>query len=359
MAFPAFGDFFSGKTILITGHTGFKGSWLSIWLRELGANVIGYSLDPPTVPSLFGICGLAAKVESVHGDVRDLDSLLEVTDRYRPEMVFHLAAQSLVRRSYRNPIETFETNVMGTVNVLEAGRQTPSVRIIINVTSDKCYENNEWIWPYREIDPLGGHDPYSSSKGCAELVTRAYARSYFLAETGQRPQKALASVRAGNVIGGGDWAEDRLLPDCIRALTGKKPLTLRNPHAVRPWQHVLDPLCGYMLLAHKMSAEPVDFSEPWNFGSNDESFITVREMAEHVMSEWGEGTCDAFADPSQPEARVLKLDSSKAITRLNWRPRWNVRTAISKTVEWYKSYLAGDDMVEVSKRQIAAYSDGH
>jgi CDP-glucose 4,6-dehydratase len=355
---PSLKEFYWGRVVLITGHSGFKGSWLSIWLRELGAQVIGYSLDPPTTPSLFETCDLKHRVTSRIGDVRDLESLLKVMNKHNPDIVFHMAAQSLVRRSYQYPVETYGTNVMGTVNVLEAGRLTPSVRTIVNVTSDKCYENKEWIWGYRENDPVGGHDPYSSSKGCSELVTKAYAQSYFKAGERHHPPKSLSSVRAGNVIGGGDWAQDRLIPDCVRALAARRPIIIRNPDAVRPWQHVLEPLYGYLLLAKRMSDEPAGFSGAWNFGSTDGSLLTVSEMVRQVVEEWGEGSCDVCPDPLLHEAQVLKLDSLKARTFLGWKSRWDVRTSISKTVEWYKHNLAGNDMYEISKRQIADYSEG-
>ncbi len=350
-----FADFFSGKTVLITGHTGFKGAWLGIWLRELGAEVIGYSLEPPTIPSLFQVCRLEKKITSVTADVKDLTTLLKVMKRYRPQIVFHLAAQSLVRRSYREPVETYATNVMGTVNVLEAVRQTESVRIVINVTSDKCYENSGWVWGYRESDAIGGHDPYSSSKGCSELVTTAYRLSYFNGDGGDRGRKALSSARAGNVIGGGDWAEDRLVPDCIRALSDGRPVVMRNPQAVRPWQHVLEPLCGYLFLAKKMGENPEQYAGAWNFGPGDDAFFSVREVVELVISEWGGGTSDVRPDPSMVEANRLKLDSSKARALLGWQPRWDVRTAVKKTVQWYQAELVGRDMYQECRRQIAAY----
>ena len=352
----SFLDFYRNKKVLITGHTGFKGSWLALWLSEIGSDVTGFSLDSPTSLSHFEICGLKNRMVSIRGDVRDLDTLRRVVSDFSPEVVFHLAAQSLVRRSYREPVDTFGTNVMGTVNLLEACRQASSVRVVINVTSDKCYENKEWVWGYRENDALGGHDPYSSSKGCAELVTTAYARSYFH-EAGQPgTRKALASVRAGNVIGGGDWAEDRLIPDCIKALCARAPIIVRNPLSVRPWQHVLEPLYGYLVLAVRMHAAPAEHSGAWNFGSNDDAFITVGAMVEQVVQHWGDGVIDSRPDMSLHEAQVLRLDSSKARTLLGWRPRWDVRTAVSKTVEWYRRHRAGEDMLAVSKEQIAAYS---
>ena len=282
-------DFYRNKKVLITGHTGFKGSWLSLWLSEIGSEVIGFSLDSPTSPSHFEICGLKNRMVSIRGDIRDLGALRRVVSDYSPEVVFHLAAQSLVRRSYREPVDTFGTNVMGTVNLLEACRQASSVRVVINVTSDKCYENKEWVWGYRENDAIGGHDPYSSSKGCAELVTTAYARSY-LPEAGQpSTRKALASVRAGNVIGGGDWAEDRLIPDCIKALCAHTPIIVRNPLSVRPWQHVLEPLYGYLVWRSGCMPHRLNSPGAWNFGSNDDSFITVGAMVEQVVQQWGGG----------------------------------------------------------------------
>lgn len=351
-----FGDFFRNKKVLVTGHTGFKGSWLSLWLHEMGADVIGYSLLPPTTPSHHEVCRLKDRITSIENDIRDLNALKRVLSDYRPEIVFHLAAQSLVRRSYQEPVETFGTNVMGTVHLLEACRQCSSVTVVVNVTSDKCYENKEWVWGYRETDAIGGHDPYSGSKGCAELVTAVYARSYFDAPGQTTSRKALASVRAGNVIGGGDWAEDRLLPDCIRSLALQTPVVVRNPHSVRPWQHVLEPLCGYLLLAVQMHAMPKDFSGAWNFGPNEESVVTVQELVSLILQGWGRGTVETRSGRDLHEAKLLKLDSSKAKRLLGWKHRWTVRQAVSFSIDWYRRFFAGENMYDVSKEQIAAYA---
>jgi CDP-glucose 4,6-dehydratase len=350
---------YKGRKVMVTGHTGFKGSWLSLWLSEIGAEVFGYALEPPTRPNHYEQCRLGSRLSaSVHGDVRDLNALQQAMRDWSPEIVFHLAAQSLVRRSYDAPVETFQTNVMGTVHLLEACRQAHSVRVVINVTSDKCYENREWPWGYRENDAVGGHDPYSSSKGCAELATAAYRRSYFEPSGPAGTARGLASVRAGNVIGGGDWAEDRLIPDCIKALSTQVPIAVRNPRSIRPWQHVLEPLHGYMMLADRMCAAPEEFSGAWNFGPDDDSFLTVAAMAERMLMQWGAGEIVSVPSPALHESRVLRLDSSKAKSLLGWKPRWDVRTALSKTVEWHKRLLAGDDMLAVSMEQIAEYTAG-
>ena len=279
---------FEKKKILITGHTGFKGSWLTLWLTKLGAKVIGYSLEPPTKPSLFEILNLKEKIVHIIGDIKDEEKLKNIFKKYKPDIVFHLAAQSLVRFSYKEPKLTYETNVMGTLNVLEAVREAKSVKVVIIVTSDKCYENKEWVYGYRENDPLGGHDPYSSSKACAELVVEAYRNSFFNPKNyGKTHQVALATVRAGNVIGGGDWQVDRLIPDCVKALSKGKPIKIRNPNAIRPWQHVLEPLSGYLLLVQKMWKEPTKYCEAWNFGPYEKDIATVKEIVEKVINLWG------------------------------------------------------------------------
>jgi CDP-glucose 4,6-dehydratase len=326
-----FNDAFKDKTVLVTGHTGFKGSWLSIWLRELGANVIGYALEPYTENDNFVVARMENKIRSKIGDIRDYDKLKEVFDEYQPEIVFHLAAQPLVRLSYEQPKLTYDTNVGGTVNLLECCRLTQSVKVIINVTSDKCYENREWIWGYRENDPLGGHDPYSSSKGCSEIITSAYRGS---------------SVRAGNVIGGGDWREDRLVPDCIRALRNNEPVGIRSPESVRPWQHVLEPLSGYLLLASKMYEEGERYSGAWNFGPDHSSIITVRELVKRVIGYWGNGQYKDLSEglTQEPhEAKSLILDISKAVNLLNWWPILDLDEAIEYTVNWYKASAVGYD----------------
>ena len=349
-------NFYRGKKILITGHTGFKGSWLSIWLSELGANVIGYALEHPTIPSLFEICNLEERVISLIGDIRNLKTLRDVFDEYQPEIVFHMAAQSLVRYSYREPVETYETNIMGTVNLLEASRHNSSVRAIVNVTSDKCYENREGFWNYSENDPMGGYDPYSSSKGCAELITTAYIKSYFNPDEYERHGASLASVRAGNVVGGGDWAEDRLIPDCIKALMENTPIVIRYPDAVRPWQHVLDPLFGYLLLAQYLYQDGPAFSGAWNFGPDYENDKAVRWLVEHITKKWGNNASWTVDCSNHPyEANYLKVDCSKAKSKLGWNSNWNLKLVVEKTVDWYKAYRNHEDMLNVTIDQIQNY----
>ena len=348
-------DIFKDKTVLITGHTGFKGSWLSIWLRELGANVVGYALEPYTEKDNFVVTGLKEKITHIIGDIRNYKELKIVFDKYQPEFVFHLAAQAIVRESYLNPKETFEINVGGTVNVFECCRLTNSVKVIINVTSDKCYENKEWIWGYRENDPMGGYDPYSSSKGCSELITAAYRKSFFNPENYKEHDKRLSSVRAGNVIGGGDWQKDRLIPDCIRALENNKPIEIRNPYAIRPWQHVLEPLSGYLLLASKMYKEPGKFSGAWNFGPNNESIISVGKIVSMVIENWGNGKWLDTSNKSElHEANLLSLDISKSRILLNWNPKWNIQKCIEKTCDWYKKY-SQQNIYDFCKKQIESY----
>ncbi|MGZ5075734.1 MAG: CDP-glucose 4,6-dehydratase [Methylobacter sp.] len=461
-------SFWAGKTVLLTGHTGFKGSWLSLWLQDMGANVIGYALAAPTNPSLFEAANVAEGMVSIEADIRDFSALSSVFEQYRPEIVIHMAAQPLVRYSYANPIETYSTNVMGTVHLLEAARQTGSMRAIVNVTSDKCYENREWAWGYRENEPMGGYDPYSNSKGCAELVASAYRSSYFnshnfaelssvfeqyqpeivihmaaqplvrysyanpietystnvmgtvhLLEAARQTgsmraivnvtsdkcyenrewawgyreneamggydpysnskgcaelvasayrssyfnshnfaehQVALASARAGNVIGGGDWAEDRLIPDIMRAIMQGKPVHIRNPHAIRPWQHVLEPLSGYLLLAQKLYQEGAVFAEGWNFGPNDDDAKPVQWIVERLTEAWGEGASWQLDQGDHPhEAHYLKLDCSKAKSRLDWQPRWNLDVTLGKIVTWHKAYKEKMQMREITLKQIADF----
>ena len=344
--------FWSGKKVFLTGHTGFKGSWLSHWISELTANLYGYSLEPPTKPSLFDDSKVKQTLSShTYGDIRDFQSLSAAVKKARPEIVIHMAAQPLVRESYNAPVETFSANVIGTVNVLEAARQAGSVKAIVNITTDKCYENKEWLWPYRENDRLGGHDPYSASKACAEITASAY-RDSFLAEAGIH----LASVRAGNVIGGGDWATDRLIPDIFRAIDRNETLNIRSPNAVRPWQHVLEPLSGYLLLAEKLYEQGEEFSGAWNFGPNDGdtkpvSWIVDRLCAQIPGSNW---KTDNAKKPH--EAALLKLDSTKAKTKLGWVPRWNLEVALKKTLEWHQAWRKGDDMAALTIAQIQSYS---
>jgi len=337
-----FSNVFKDKTVLITGHTGFKGSWLCIWLKELGANVVGYALEPYTERDNFVVTGLQDKIAHIIGDVRDFHNLRKVFEEHQPEFVFHLAAQPIVRESYISPKETYDINIGGTVNVLECCRLTDSVRVIVNVTSDKCYENKEWIWGYRENDPMGGYDPYSSSKGCSELITAAYRQSFFNHSTTKSPV-ALSSARAGNVIGGGDWQKDRIIPDCIRALENNKPIEIRNPNATRPWQHVLEPLSGYLLLASKMYEDPQKFCGAWNFGPDYDSIIPVSEVADKVVARWENGSWVDLSNENEPhEAKLLSLDISKAKSYLKWSPVWNTEKAIEKTVDWYKEYKKKD-----------------
>ena len=346
-------SFWCGKQVFLTGHTGFKGSWLSLWLQSVGANVIGYALPPPTSPSLFVTANVADEMTSVTGDVRDFSALLSTLKKYQPEIVIHMAAQALVRYSYANPIETYATNVMGTVHLLEAARQTGSVRAIVNVTSDKCYENREWVWGYRENEPMGGHDPYSSSKGCAEIVTSAYRRSFF-----EQSGIGLASARAGNVIGGGDWADDRLIPDIVRAIVADKAVSIRNPNAIRPWQHVLEPLSGYLMLAQKLYEDGKTYSEGWNFGPNDEDAHSVEWIVEQITQMWGEGASWVLDEGNHPhEAHYLRLDCSKAKARLNWHPRWRLTHALQQIVDWHQLCRDKKDMREITLRQIQSYME--
>lgn len=351
-------SFWVGKVVLLTGHTGFKGSWLSLWLQSMGAKVIGYALAPPTNPSLFVATNVAEGMVSHEGDMRDFPALSRVFEKHQPEIVIHMAAQALVRHSYTNPIETYSTNVMGTVHLLEAARLTGSVRAIVNVTSDKCYENREWIWSYRENEPMGGYDPYSNSKGCAELVTSAYRTSFFNPGDFAKHGVALASARAGNVIGGGDWAKDRLIPDIMRAITQGKPAHIRNPHAIRPWQHVLEPLSGYLILAQKLWEDGAAYGEGWNFGPHDEDAKPVSWIADCLTKAWGESANWVLDGGNHPhEAHYLKLDCSKAKTRLNWHPRWGIEKALEAVAGWHRAFQAGENMREVTLRQIATHND--
>ena len=350
--------FWEGKKVLITGHTGFKGSWLSLWLQSLGANVIGYALAPPTNPSLFETAQVGNDMTSIIADIRDLNKLQAVFAEHQPEIIIHMAAQPLVRYSYVNPVETYSTNVMGSVHLLEAARHTQSVRAIVNVTTDKCYENHEWAWGYRENEPMGGFDPYSNSKGCAELVTAAYRNSYFNPDHYQKHGVALASARAGNVIGGGDWAEDRLIPDIMRAITKGEPVNIRNPHAIRPWQHVLEPLSGYLVLAQKLVEEGPAYAVGWNFGPNDEDAKPVQWIVEHLTESWGNDASWLVDEGAHPhEAHYLKLDCSKVKSRLNWHPRWRLAGALEHIITWQKQYQQGADMKAVTLEQIKNYQN--
>ncbi|HBY58152.1 MAG TPA: CDP-glucose 4,6-dehydratase [Candidatus Atribacteria bacterium] len=352
-------DVFRNKIVLVTGHTGFKGSWLSLWLTELGANVIGYALAPFTEPNLFKVLKLDKRITSIISDIRDVKALKDVFREYRPQFVFHMAAQALVRDSYANPRYTYETNIMGTVNVFEAARSTDSVRIVLNITSDKCYENKEWIWGYRESDPLGGYDPYSSSKGCAEIITTAYRKSYFDSQKYNEYKISLSSVRAGNVIGGGDWAKDRLVPDCIRALSNDQEIKIRSPEAIRPWQHVLEPLSGYLLLAAKMYKDSQKYAGAWNFGPREEDGISVKDLVKGIIKYWGKGNWqDISQKSSNPlhESQYLKLDCSKARQILGWKPVWEINKALEHTVGWYRKFYSNStEMGSYTEMQIKEY----
>ncbi|MEO5363169.1 MAG: CDP-glucose 4,6-dehydratase [Magnetococcus sp. DMHC-8] len=349
-------DFWRGRRVLLTGHTGFKGSWLSLWLHALGARVSGYALEPPTRPSLFHVCRLEQLVDSVVADVRDAGSLQACLRRVEPDIVIHLAAQSLVRVSYQQPVETYGVNVMGTVNLLEAVRQCPSVRAVLSITSDKCYENREWHWGYRENEPLGGHDPYSSSKACAELVTAAYRDSFFRPGEHGGAGVAVATARAGNVIGGGDWAMDRLIPDCIRALLERQPIVIRSPHAIRPWQHVLEPLHGYLMLVERLVEAGAPWAGAWNFGPRDEDAQPVAAIVRRLCALWGEEASHHLDDRPHPhEAFHLKLDCSKARAELGWQPCWTLDQALAAIVAWSRAYQRGEDMRAVCLEQLAAY----
>jgi CDP-glucose 4,6-dehydratase len=349
--------FWKDKRVLLTGHTGFKGGWLSLWMQSMDAQVMGYALAPPTNPSLFEVAEVGKGMTSIIGDIRDLAHLRKAFAEHKPEIVIHMAAQPLVRYSYIEPVETYSTNVMGTVNLLEAVRGTDSVRAVVNVTSDKCYENREWVWGYRENEAMGGYDPYSNSKGCAELVTAAYRNSYFHPDKYKEHGVAIATGRAGNVIGGGDWADDRLIPDIMRAITDGRPVNIRNPHAIRPWQHVLEPLSGYLVLAQKLYEEGAAFAEGWNFGPNDEDAKPVQWIVEKLTKAWGEGASWALDGGDHPhEAHYLKLDCSKAKARLDWQPRWHLDEALAAIIDWHRAYRDGKDMREVTVRQINAYN---
>lgn len=343
--------FWNGKRVLLTGHTGFKGSWLSIWLQSMGAELSGLALEPPTSPALFAEANVGEGMVSTIGDIRDYKTVLSAMSECKPDIVIHMAAQPLVRYSYQAPVETYATNVMGTVHVLEAARQVGTPRAVVNVTTDKCYENNEWLWGYRETEPMGGYDPYSNSKGCSELVTSAYRRSFF-----QKSSLALASARAGNVIGGGDWAADRLVPDILRSFEKKQPVVIRNPHATRPWQHVLEPLSGYLILAERLFEKGQDFAEGWNFGPHDEDARPVSWIVEHLVREWGAGASWQLDSVEQPhEANYLKLDISKANARLAWQPRWPLATALQKIIEWHRVWLGKGDVKAKCLQQVSEY----
>ena len=359
-------SFWKGRRVFLTGHTGFKGGWLALWLARVGAEVRGYSLDPGTQPSFFDAAQVASVVEDIRGDIRDASALESSIREFAPEVIFHLAAQALVRTSYESPIETYSINVMGTAHLFDAVRRTPSVRAVVCITTDKCYENKEWLWPYRETDPLGGYDPYSSSKACAELVAASFRQSYFhpakLAEHGV----AIATARAGNVIGGGDWSNDRLIPDIVRGFLAGEPVRIRNPHSIRPWQHVLEPLHGYIRLAEKLltgSAESrSEFATAYNFGPMQDDARTVSWIADRMASLWGDGSSYSFEDYSGPhEAHYLKLDISRATHHLQWTPQLRLDAALSWLVDWYREWQGsanpGSDMRDFTLYQISAYEE--
>ena len=348
---------FRGKRVLVTGHTGFKGSWLSIWLHQMGAKVIGVALDPQTDRDNFVLSGIGEKIEAdIRADIRNRQQMQDIFEQYQPEVVFHLAAQPLVRLSYDIPVETYEANVMGTIHVMEAIRHTPSVKVAVMITTDKCYENREQIWGYRENEPMGGYDPYSSSKGAAEIAISSWRRSFFNpADYGTKHHVAIASVRAGNVVGGGDWAKDRIVPDCIRALEAGQTIEIRSPKAIRPWQHVLEPLSGYLLLAAKMLEEPTRYCEGWNFGPRMESVTPVWDVATMITKYYGKGALKDVSDPNAlHEANLLMLDISKAHALLGWQPRTNIEQCCQLTADWYKRYRS-ENVYDLCREQINTF----
>ncbi|SHG28613.1 CDP-glucose 4,6-dehydratase [Flavobacterium fluvii] len=347
-------SFWKDKKVFLTGHTGFKGSWLSLWLQSMGAVVKGYSLAPPTNPSLFLVADVAKNMESEIGDIRNLEQLKQSMLAFDPTILIHMAAQPLVRLSYIEPVDTYTTNVIGTVNVLEAARSCPNLKAIVSVTTDKCYENKEWAWGYRENEPMGGHDPYSSSKGCAELVSSAYKNSFF----NTNDTAALATARAGNVIGGGDWADDRLIPDILKAFENSKSVVVRNPLSTRPWQHVLEPLSGYLVLVEHLHNYGQDYAEAWNFGPKEEDCKPVNWILDKMVATWGEGAGWELDQNSHPhEAGFLKLDCSKAAARLNWHPKWNLENTLNLIVNWHQDWKAGKNINEKCLQEIANYTN--
>ena len=352
-------DFWKGKKVFLTGHTGFKGSWMSIWLNQLGAEITGYSLDPPTNPSLFKEAEIEQLLNHNIGDVRDLENLKKIMIESNPDIVIHMAAQPLVRESYLDPVGTYNTNVMGTVHVLESVRYSNNTRAVVNVTTDKCYENKEWIWGYRENEPLCGYDPYSNSKSCSELITSSYRNSFFNPDKyGTGHHVALASARAGNVIGGGDWAKDRLIPDILKSFENQEPVFIRSPYSIRPWQHVLEPLSGYLTLAEQLYSEKgIEYAEGWNFGPNDADSKPVEWIVNKMCNLWGNGASFKIDENPQPhEASYLKLDISKADFKLNWRPIWSLETSLKKIIEWNKLYNQNSNILEICQQQIKEFS---
>jgi CDP-glucose 4,6-dehydratase len=347
-------SFWKEKKVFLTGHTGFKGAWLSLWLTQMGAKVTGYALSAPSTPSLFEEAQISKQINSIHGDVSDFEMLAATVKKERPDIVIHMAAQSLVRHSFENPIETYQTNVMGTVGILEASRQVDSIGAVVNITSDKCYQNNEWHWGYRENEPMGGYDPYSSSKGCSELVTSAYLNSFY-----KKSKCGLASARAGNVIGGGDWAKDRLIPDIARSISGKNQVVIRNPHSIRPWQHVLEPLSGYLVLAQKLYENPSQYSEAFNFGPRESDAHEVSWIVQKMMNLWpnSSGFKIENSENNPHEAKYLKLDCSKSKAVLNWEPVLSLEKSLSLTTDWFRQYYSKEATAyELTINQIKEYS---
>ncbi len=347
--------FWKNKRILITGHTGFKGAWLSLWLQELNAEICGIALEPNTQPNLFSLASVAKNMQNHIADIRDFENIKKIIHDFKPEIIIHMAAQPLVRYSYQNPIETYSTNVMGTVHVLEAAKTCESIKAIVNVTTDKCYENKEWAWGYRENETLGGFDPYSNSKACSELVTSAYRNSFY-----QKLNIGLASARAGNVIGGGDWSQDRLIADIMKSIVDEKPVVIRNPHAIRPWQHVLEPLSGYLLLVEKLFNLPEKYAEAWNFGPYAHDAVTVENIVKKIFSNWPDKNA-GYAIKQDPEnlheAHFLTLDITKAMTELNWKPRLNSNETIAWVTDWYQAWIKKEDMHEFTVKQIKQYEN--
>ena len=352
-----FNNVYNGKTVLVTGHTGFKGSWLSIWLNMMGAKVVGYSLDPYSERGNFEACHLHDRLlADVRGDTRDYEKLNQTIKQYRPEIIFHLAAQALVRKAYAHPRETYETNLMGSLNIMEAVRENDCVKTVVMITSDKCYENVEQIWGYKETDRMGGYDPYSSSKGCTELMISSYRNSYFNPQDYAKHGKAVASVRAGNVIGGGDWSADRLIPDCIRFIEAGKDIEIRNPIATRPWEHVLEPLSGYLRVGEKLIEDPIKYATSFNFGPHISANKTVWEVVSRLADYYGKGKVVDVSNPADlHENTLLNLDVTKAYVMLGWEARWNLQEAIEKTVDWYKEALQTYDMYDFCVRQIKTH----
>ena len=349
-------EFYKDKRVFITGHTGFKGSWLCLLLNKMGASVIGYALEPPTNPSLFEQADIEKDITHIIGDVRNLNKLTQAIADTKPDIVIHMAAQPLVRESYKIPVETYEINVMGTVNLLEAVRQNPGIKALVNVTTDKCYDNQEWHWGYRESEPMGGYDPYSNSKGCSELVTAAYRNSYFNTNDYEKHGVAIGSARAGNVIGGGDWADDRLIPDFIRAIIKGDKVQIRSPYAIRPWQHVLEPLTGYLTLAKALYENGPTFAGAWNFGPDDSDAKNVEWITEKICKLWGENSgFEIDKNPQPHEANYLKLDCSKAKAELQWSPKWNITQTLDSIIEWSKAYINKEDLRVVCEKQIEDY----